>query len=217
MEGLLPDAIGRCVPVTADATDAEDMTQLLQWVQEHYTSLQVLINNVGGIDRPASFENLPDEDWASAYDVNVVTAVRTIRLSLPLMKTRGGSVVNIASFVSTRPGDWNPQYSSAKAALVHLTKHLARRYASEGIRFNVVSPGHVETDGWRIGLRERAKRSGVSEQEVLTAEVARITKLVPMGRMATAEEVAAAVSFLVSGDSSYITGMELSVDGGRTL
>ena len=216
-DGPVSGEAGSCLAFQADVNDPKAMENLIAFIDETWGHLDILVNNAGGVPMSGPFDELGDYSWKCALELNLISTARTTRLALPLLRRRGGSVVNIASFVAQTPGDWNPHYSAAKAALINLTQHLAHREAPNMVRFNAVSPGHIDTDGWRDGLTGRAERTGVPLEVTFRAEKERIAGLVPLRRLGVPSEIAAAVWFLASNQGSYVTGVNLQVDGGRTL
>lgn len=199
----------------ADALDEASLKRAIARTTDEWGQIDGLVNNVGGLKKPADFESLSGDDWVDAFLLNVVAPATAIKLCLPHLRGRSSSVVNIASFVAHQPGRWNPHYSSSKAALINLTKHLAGVFAPEGIRVSSVSPGHIETETWLEGLAERARELEVSAHEVLRSERRRIEQGVPMQRLGEPDEVAAVVEFLLSPQSRYVTGVDIRVDGGK--
>jgi NAD(P)-dependent dehydrogenase (short-subunit alcohol dehydrogenase family) len=175
--------------------------------------LDVLVNNVGS-SRLASFEELEDDDWQQAWELNVMSYVRCIQAALPeLRRSQHAAIVNVASTAGKRPSTGMPHYSVTKAAVLSLSRLVADLYAGEGIRSNAVCPGPTATSAWlgEGGLADQsAQRSGQDRGQVLASVGAGR----PLGRLAQPEEIAAAVAFLCSPASSYVTGAAWSVDGG---
>jgi len=161
----------------------------------------VLVNNAG-VTRDGLAAVMKQESWDEVLRTNLDGAFRTSRVALKKMiKARWGRIVNIASVVGVRGNAGQSNYAAAKAGLIGLTKSLALEVASRGITVNAVAPGFVRTQ-----ITE-----ALGEEKL--AELAAST---PIGREVLAEEVAAAVAFLVSGDAAAITGQVLCVDGGMT-
>ncbi len=161
--------------------------------------LEILVNNAG-ITRDNLLLRMSAEDWDAVLDLNLRGAFLITKATLrPMMKQRGGRIVNVSSIsgVAGNPGQAN--YSAAKAGLIAFTKTIAREMAIRNITANAVAPGFVPTD-----------LTSIVPQEVQNA----MLKQIPLGRFGTAEDVANAIAFLVSDDAAYITGQVLIVDGG---
>jgi 3-oxoacyl-[acyl-carrier protein] reductase len=175
--------------------------------------LDVLVNNVGYAEQ-RDFLELADEQWDEAWQLNVMSYVRTIRAAVPRMRERGGGViVNVSSTAGKRPSTGMPDYSVTKAAVLSLSRLVADLYAGDGIRCNAVTPGPTATEAWLGdgGLADQqAARSGKSREDVLEA----VGKGRPLGRLAQPEEIAGVVAFLCSDRASYVTGAAWSADGG---
>jgi 3-oxoacyl-[acyl-carrier protein] reductase len=170
--------------------------------------LDVLVNNVG-IARQARFEEVPDEEWDSYWQVNVMSYVRAIRAALPHLREDGGAIVNVSSTAGKRPSTGMPHYSVTKAAVLSLSRLVADLYAKEGVRCNAVTPGPTATEAW-LGEGGLADQQGGDRDEVLR----RVGEGRPLGRLARAEEIAAVIVFLCSDRASYVTGAAWSADGG---
>jgi 3-oxoacyl-[acyl-carrier protein] reductase len=175
--------------------------------------VDVLVNNAG-LAYQRDFLEVSDDQWQEMWDVNVMSAVRTIRAVVPGMRQRGGgAIVNVSSTAGKRPSTGMPDYSVVKAALLSVSRLTADLYAKDGIRCNAVTPGPTATDAWLGdgGLADQqAARTGKERDEVLAAVGAGR----PLGRLAGPDEIAAVVVFLCSNRASYVTGSAWSVDGG---
>jgi 3-oxoacyl-[acyl-carrier protein] reductase len=157
------------------------------------------VNNAG-LTRDGLLARMSDDDWRTVLDTNLSSVFYTCRaVTRPMMKKRGGSIVNISSIVGVH-GNWGQtNYAASKAGIIGFTKSLARELGSRNIRANVVAPGYVKTQ-----LTDVLPEEG-------TAAMIQNT---PLGRVAEPEEIAGAVRFLASDDASFITGEVLLVDGG---
>lgn len=211
-----PEAAAREIDaagVAVDLSTPEGGGHAVAGAVEALGGLDVLINNVGS-SRIATFEQLTEDDWQNAWDLNVMSHVRCIRSALPALKESSrAAIVNVASTSGKRPSRGMPHYSVTKAAVLSLSRLVAEIYASAGIRCNAVCPGPTLTPAWTSigGLADQtAGDSDRSRDEVLNA----VGSGRPIGRMATAEEVAAVITFLASPRASYVTGAAWSVDGG---
>ena len=198
--------------VVADLAEPGAAAELIAAAGE-LGAVDCLVNNVG-IAYQTGFDELSDEQWDEMWQLNVMSAVRTIRAALPTMLERGsGSIVNVSSTAGKRPSTGMPNYSVTKAALLSLSRLVADLYAKNGIRCNAVTPGPTATGAWldEGGLADQqARRSGKSREAVLES----VAGGRPLGRLAEPEEIASAIAFLCSDRASYVTGAAWSVDGG---
>jgi NAD(P)-dependent dehydrogenase (short-subunit alcohol dehydrogenase family) len=198
---------GQAFYLPTDAADEDSFDNLLAAAATRYGGIDVVVNNAGvHLGGPVTDVSVADFDRIMA--VNVRSVFLGCKLSLPHLRRRqGGSVVSMSSNggIIGRPGD--PVYNASKHAIVGLTRSLALAHAAEGIRFNAVCPGAVDTDmlwGDAVSPEDRA------------ALLPRVLASAPMPRAATAAEVAAAVVFLASDESRTVTGIALPVDGGKS-
>jgi 3-oxoacyl-[acyl-carrier protein] reductase len=167
-----------------------------------------LVNNVGWAEIH-KFDELTDAVWERSWQVNVMSAVRALRATLPDMTARGaGAIVNVSSTAAKRPSLSMPEYSVTKAAMLSLSRLVADLYAMDGIRCNAVTPGPTATGAW-MGEGGLADQQG-SRDEIL----AKVGAGRPLGRLAEPEEIAAVIVFLLSERASYVTGAAWSADGG---
>jgi 3-oxoacyl-[acyl-carrier protein] reductase len=200
---------GSVVGVAGDVCDPATTAAIL----DAAGGVDILVNNAGSDSGHLPFDRLTDEDWESAYRLNVVSTVRLSVAALPHMQAQGwGRIVNVASYTARVPEPFCAPYAAAKAALVNVTRNLSRAYASSGVCANCVLPGLTDTDATRAGFSEAAAASGRPVDELLGRMLQRAP--IDVGRMGTADEVAAAVVFLCSAQASWITGAALAVDGG---
>ena len=161
--------------------------------------LDILVNNAG-ITRDNLLLRMSTEEWDAVLDLNLRGAFLVTRAAMrPMMKQRGGRIVNVASISGVMGNAGQANYSAAKAGLIAFTKTIAREMASRNITANAVAPGFVPTD-----------LTSIVPQAVQDA----MLKQIPLGRFGTAEDVANAIAFLASDDAAYITGQVLIVDGG---
>jgi NAD(P)-dependent dehydrogenase (short-subunit alcohol dehydrogenase family) len=175
-----------------------------------------LVNNVGRFDARGSFLDVTDAQWEQGFAVNVLSAVRLTRALLPALLHSGGAIVNVSSINARLPFPMVVDYSAHKAALTNLTTTLSEEFAPRGVRVNAVSPGPVRTPGWTDDGRiadGMAAATGATREQVLDEGVP-ASMNIALGRMGRADEVAAAVAFLLGPDARWITGTDLVVDGG---
>ncbi|MEM9584967.1 MAG: SDR family oxidoreductase [Pseudomonadota bacterium] len=170
-----------------------------------------ILFNCAGFVHHGSILDATDEDWDMAFDLNVRSMFRTIRACLPGMRERGtGSIINMSSALSSIIGAPNRFiYGTTKAAVIGMTKSVAIEYIKEGIRCNCICPGTVESPSWHGRVKALGEEMG-SYEAAMEAFVARQ----PMGRVATAEEIAALVVYLASDESAFTTGQPHVIDGG---
>ena len=192
-EQLAAELGARAIP--ADVSSAEDAKRLV----EEAGDVDVLVNNAG-LTRDGLLARMSDDDWRLVIDTNLSSVFYTCRaVTRPMMKKRGGSIVNISSVVGVHGNFGQTNYAASKAGIIGFTKSLARELGSRNVRANVVAPGYVKSQLTEV-LPEEA-----------TAAMIQNT---PLGRVAEPEEIAGAVRFLASDDASFITGEVLLVDGG---
>jgi NAD(P)-dependent dehydrogenase (short-subunit alcohol dehydrogenase family) len=197
-------AIGHDVTaVQADASVTADLERLYRVVGDRHGRVDVVFANAGVVVSGA-IGDLSEEQYNRQFDVNVKGVLFTVQLALPLMSA-GGSIVLNASIVASKGYPATGLYSASKAAVRSFARTWTADLKDRGIRVNAVSPGPTET-----GVFEA---SGYTPEQIAQTK-SQLAGAVPMGRMGRAEEVARAVLFLASDDSSFVTGTELFVDGG---
>jgi 3-oxoacyl-[acyl-carrier protein] reductase len=205
---------GRTVALPCDVTEADAGERIAVEARKHFGPVDVLVNNAGTA-KWRDVDEVSDDDWQAAWELNVMACLRTMRALLPEMRTRGwGRVVNVSSTAGKRPSRYMPEYSVAKAALLSLSRLYADRCAADGVLVNAVCPGPTTSELWVAdgGLADQsAALSGYSgrEEAIEKAGAGR-----PIGRLAGVEEIAAAIVFLCSEQASYVAGAAWSVDGG---
>lgn len=188
--------------VAVDITDSASVAQAVDSILERNKAIDILVNNAGLAGKAAPIWEQTDADWQKVMAVNINGPFYLCRAVVPHMRSRGyGRIVNIAS-VAGKEGNPNMvAYSASKAALIGLTKSIAKEVASEGICINAISPAVIRTK--------------ILEQ-LTPAQVAYMVERIPMKRTGQPEEVAAVVHFLASKDCSFVTGQCYDVSGGRS-
>ncbi|MEV8273062.1 SDR family oxidoreductase [Microbacterium sp. NPDC077184] len=201
------------LPVVADVGRAADARRARDTILETFGRVDTLVCNAGGPGF-TTVEDADDDEWADALHANLTTAFVTAREFLgPLGATRGRIVV-VSSLSGLFAGPAMAGYTTAKHALIGLTRSLARDYGARGIRVNAVCPGWVRTPMADEEMDDLVSRGGAPTRD---SAYAKVTADVPLRRIAEAREIAAAVRFLGSEESSYITGATLVVDGGAHI
>ena len=208
------EAGGRAESLVADVTEAEAAERIVSEAGERLGQVDVLVNNAGTARR-RDLDEVPDEDWYAAWELNVMAPMRLMRAAVPGMRERGwGRIVNVSSSSGKRPSGSTPEYSVAKAAELSLSRLYADRYAADGVLINAICPGAVKSELWTDegGLLDQVmEMEGLSSRdEALEAAAAGR----PIGRIAEVDEVAGAIAFLCSEHASYTSGAAWSVDGG---
>jgi 2-keto-3-deoxy-L-fuconate dehydrogenase len=204
----VPDGAG-IYPFIADVTDDAAIRAAVSEIGRSVGRLDILVNNAG-IGAAGTVEDNDDDEWRRVLDVNVLGIVRTTRAALPLLRQaaleRGqAAIVNTCSVVATAGVPQRALYSASKGAVYSLTLAMAADHVAEGIRVNCVNPGTADTP-W-VGRLLAAAPDPAAERAALNARQ-------PLGRLVTAEEVAAAIAYLASPLASATTGTALAVDGG---
>lgn len=185
---------------TADTSDEQAITQLVDEVAREYGRLDTLVNNAA-VARPGTVTDLDADTWREVMSIDVDGVFFASKAALPHLSATKGSIVNVGS-VSGLGGDWGmAAYNAAKGAVVNLTNAMALDHGPDGVRVNAVHPSLTETD-MSAGLRE--------DDDVL----ARFRDRIPMGRPAEPAEVGDVIAFLASDDARFVNGAHLPVDGG---
>ncbi|MDY2903609.1 MAG: 3-oxoacyl-[acyl-carrier-protein] reductase [Caecibacter massiliensis] len=197
------EALGAAAAVfQCDVADEQAVADMVKVVKTQFGSVDILVNNAG-ITRDGLLMRMKEADWQAVLDTNLTGVYHcTKAVSKLMMKQRQGAVINLSSVVGETGNAGQANYAAAKAGIIGFTKAVAKELASRNIRVNAVAPGYVETD-MTAGLPDSAKED--------------MLRSIPLGRPATADDVAQAVLFLASDQAKYITGQVLNVDGGMVM
>ena len=218
--GLLDKVAAECrdrsrrdaVPVAADLSRLEEVTRVVAGVKDRLGRVDILVNNAGAI-RGGAFLQIPDAQWIEDWNLKLLGYIRMARAVFPLMQAQGGGrICNVVGAAARNPAPTDLTGGTANAALINFTKGLADLGAPSRILVTAVSPAATKTERWDALMAQQAAASGRSVQE-LQAEAEAPYKL---GRIATSEDIADMVCFLVSARASFVTGVCITVDGGAT-
>lgn len=209
---LLADIASACGAhaIECDVRSDEQIRGAVEQALVSHGRIDVLVNAAGIVinDDAATVD---DEVWQRTHDINLGGTMRLMRAVLPgMVQRRSGSVVNVASVAAFNAAAGMASYAASKAGVVALTRAAANAYGTDGVRVNALCPGWVDTPMSRREMQDLARQLGISVEEAAKRTVARVA----LGRMASADEMAAACAFLASDDASFVTGTVLVADGG---
>jgi 3-oxoacyl-[acyl-carrier protein] reductase len=196
------DAGHRAEAAALEVTDESSIDALIGSVLERHGRIDILVNNAG-VARDQLMLRMKRDDWDHVIATNLTAAFALTQAAIkPMLKQRAGRIINISSVVGQTGNAGQANYAASKAGLIGLSKALARELASRNITVNVVAPGLIETDMTK-SITEKAHGDWTAQ--------------IPLGRLGTTADVAAAVCFLASDEASYITGQVLAVNGGMYM
>ncbi|MEN0000347.1 MAG: 3-oxoacyl-[acyl-carrier-protein] reductase [Pseudomonadota bacterium] len=202
LQALAADLGGRTHVLPANLSDLEAVDALAAKAEEVLEGVDILVNNAG-ITKDGLFVRMPQEDWDAVIAVNLTAVFRlTKALTHPMMRRREGRIINITSVVGVTGNPGQANYCASKAGLIGFSKSLAMEIASRNVTVNCVAPGFIES-AMTEKLNDKQKDA--------------IMGAIPMKRMGTGAEVAAAVAFLASDSASYVTGQTIHVNGGMAM
>lgn len=202
LEALAVELGERAHVCPADLRDASEPDSLIETAEQAAGPLHILVNNAG-MTRDTLALRMSDQDWQAVIDVDLSAPFRLTRAVLRgMLRRRAGRVINIGSIVGSTGNAGQVNYAAAKAALVGMTKSIARELGSKGLTANVVAPGFIETDMTAV-LPPQVKEAALPG--------------IPLRRFGAPGDIAAATAFLAGEDAGYITGQVLAVDGGMSM
>lgn len=197
-----------------DVSAADAAETIAAAAEDRFGPVDVLVNNAGTAQW-RDIDEVPEEDWYSAFELNVMAPMRLMKAMTPGMRERGwGRVVNVSSTAGKRPSASMAEYSVAKAAQLSLSRIYADRCAADGVLVNAICPGATTSEMWmeQGGLLDQSKDAGGHDSREDALEAAGAKR--PIGRLAEVEEISSAIVFLCSDNASYVSGAAWSVDGG---
>ncbi|MDQ0162224.1 SDR family oxidoreductase [Bacillus alveayuensis] len=200
---------GKVYYTKADISSKEDIEKVINQTIDKLGTIDLLVNNAGG-PKAGTFEQMTDEDWQHAFELNLLSYIRFIRQALPYLKKNGGRIVNIASSSVKEPIQGLILSNTFRLGIVGLTKTLALEFAPYQILINTVAPGRIATD--RVAQLDQinAEKQGVTVEQIQE----KMKAAIPLGRYGNPDEFANYAVFLLSKLNTYVTGQTLLVDGG---
>ncbi len=192
----------KSIVIKGDVRNKDDVDALIKGALDEFGKIDIFVNNAG-VTRDGLMIRMSEDDWDLVMDINLKGAFNCIKaVARPMMKQRGGAIVNIASIVGVMGNAGQANYVASKAGLIGLTKTTAKEFASRGIRCNAVAPGFI--------------RSAMTD--VLSDDVKqKYLDAIPLGKFGETEQIADVVAFLASDMSQYVTGQVINVDGGLVM
>lgn len=198
------------LPVVADVSVASDSSRLIKESLDRFGAVHILVNNAGG-PPTGDILTLSDEQWQRAHDLTLMSVVRMTREVLPLMVNQNwGRILTIVSFVAKQPADELMLSVSIRPGILGLSKILSNQYAKHNITVNTICPGNIFTKRQEELSRSRAASKTMNVKDYIDLQ----SKIIPAGRYGRPEEIGEVVAFLASERASYISGVNLLVDGG---
>jgi 3-oxoacyl-[acyl-carrier protein] reductase len=199
----IQEAGGEAFCLSADVARRDEAEMMVDETASRFGGIDILVNNAG-IWKGSPIDEMSDDDWSEMLEINLTGTFHCIRAAVPSMKAAGfGRIVNVSSTAGQRGEAFHAHYAATKGAVISLTKSLATELAPHGITVNCVAPGWVATD--------------MTSESLAGPERDGIVSAIPLGRVATPEEIAGAVLFLASDLASFVTGEILNVNGGSVL
>ncbi|MBX7170405.1 MAG: 3-oxoacyl-ACP reductase FabG [Pyrinomonadaceae bacterium] len=196
---------GKAIAVQADFTKIANVQATVEKVKNELGAVDILVNNAGSLVERLKTAELTEERWDEVFNLNVKSAFFAVQAAVPTMVVKkSGVIINVTSIAGRNGGALGSiHYSSAKAAMLVMTKGLAKEFASQGIRVNSVSPGVIDTPYHETFSTPEAMKN--------------FTNMIPMGRVGKSAEVASVIAFLASDAASYLCGETIEINGGMMM
>lgn len=203
---------GRALPVAADITKREDVFAAAEKTVQVFSPLDIWVN-CAGYSKIIPFLEHTDEIWNRTLDINLRGCFLGCQAAVTHMNEKGGAIINFSSESGKKGTTWYAAYCASKFAVLGLTQSVAAEFASKGIRCNAICPGVVLTPMWDQQVADYAKKRNLKPEEVMP----RFRNNIPLHRLCELKEVTDLVVFLVSDNSSYMTGQSINLTGGNTM
>ena len=198
--------------IAVDIRDEQSVRAVFDKCENTFGGLDILVNNAGIVPPQANIWEIDLADWQVVLDINLRGAFLCIKHAMPLLKARGGSILNMSSRMGIHGAPMQSHYSASKFAMRGLTESVAKETGPFGVRVNSICPGTVETERFRSRIACRAKTAGITEAELVAKH---FTDTAALRRVVQPEEVAETALFLVSDAAAAITGEHIRIDAGR--
>ena len=193
---------GTAIAVQGDVSKAEDVEKLFEATKKAFGKLDVLVNNAG-IYEFATLDGFTESSYRRIFDINVLGLILTSQAAIKVFDAKGGSIINISSFASTRPEAYSLIYAASKGAVDNITTSLSQELGPKNIRVNSIRPGGILTEGVaKLGVTEEAD------------SIKQIISRTALGRMGTPKDIGELAVFLASNEAYFITGQKIEVSGG---
>lgn len=202
IEGCKVDPSQKVLSFLLNVSQLKEVEAVIEKILKDWGKIDILVNNAG-ITRDQLLMRMDEADWDLVMDVNLKSAFNTCKvLARPMMKARGGSIINVSSVVGLTGNAGQANYAASKAGMIGFTKSIAKELASRGVRANCIAPGYIET--------QMTEALSPAVKEAVLAKI-------PMSRIGQPRDIAHAALFLASDFSNYVTGQTLTVDGGMVI
>jgi 3-oxoacyl-[acyl-carrier protein] reductase len=195
----------------ANFSDLEEVNNLAIKIKKKFKKIDVIINNAGGVETNKTFLNTNYKDYLNIFNLNLFSTIFIIKNLYPLMNSsKFKQIINISSIAAKRPGYFNPGYAASKSSLNNITKYLANFMANKKILVNTISPGVVDTKGFRRNLIDISKIKKQTVRKILEIEKNKI----PLKKFGKPEDILKLVNFLIF-ENKWMTGSNILIDGGK--